>query len=110
MIDVTIPELLSPDPINIPPALSFLITNISKVKKAGQSKYFCVNFIQVEGGKGFFTFHEGGSDRGKIFANMTGKKNEEEQISIPGNQMFVVFHTNEITAKVIYFARIEESM
>ena len=41
---------------------------------------------------------------------MTGKKNGEEEISIPGNQMFVVFHTNEITAKVIYFAWIVESM
>ena len=69
-----------------------------------------MNFIQIENGKGFFTFHEGGNDKGKIFANMTGKKNGEEEISIPGNQMFVVFHTNEITAKVIYFARIEESM
>ena len=41
---------------------------------------------------------------------MTGKKNGEEQISIPGNQMFVVFHTNEMTTKVIYFAKIVESM
>ena len=41
---------------------------------------------------------------------MTGKKNGEEVISIPGNQMFVVFHTNEITAEVICFAKIVESM
>ena len=69
-----------------------------------------MNFIQVENGKGFFTFHEGGNDKGLIFANMKEKKNGEEQISIPGNQMFVVFHTNGDTVKVNYSARIVESM
>ena len=69
-----------------------------------------MNFIQVEDEKGYFTFHEGGNDKGKIFANMTGKKNGKEEISIPGNQMFVVFHTNGDTVKVNYSAEIVESM
>ena len=41
---------------------------------------------------------------------MTGKKNGEEEISIPGNQMFVVFHTNGDTVNVTYFSTIVESM
>ena len=38
---------------------------------------------------------------------MTGKK-DGAQISIPGNQMFVVFHTKGEKAEAIFFARIME--
>ena len=67
-----------------------------------------VNYIKVEDGKGFFTVHEGGSNKGKLISSMTGKKNGT-QISIPGNQMFVVFHTNGEIAKTKIFAKIMES-
>ena len=64
--------------------------------------------MQVEDGKGEFTAHEGGSDKGKLIASMTGNQNGA-LISIPGNQMFVVFHTNGEIAKTCIFARIMES-
>ena len=41
-------------------------------------------------------------------ASMTGNQNGA-LISIPGNQMFVVFHTNGEIAKTCIFARIMES-
>ena len=41
--------------------------------------------------------------------NLTGKKNETD-ISIPGNQMYVIFHTNGENTKKGFSARIVESM
>ena len=69
---------------------------------------FFSNYLKVEYGKGYFTVYEGGSDKAKLISSMTGKRNGE-QISIPGNQMFVVFHTNGEIAKTKYFASIVES-
>ena len=69
---------------------------------------FFYKYIQVEDGKGFLTVHEGGSYKSKLIANMTGKK-DGAQISIPGNQMFVVFDTNGEIAKTLFSIRILES-
>ena len=64
--------------------------------------------MQVEDGKGFLTVHEGGSKKGKLVASMTGKKNEA-QVNIPGNQMYIMFHTNGEVATTIFLIRILES-
>ena len=54
------------------------------------------------------TVHEGGSKKGKLIASMTGKKNET-QVNIPGNQMYIMFHTNGEVATTIFLIRILES-
>ena len=41
----------------------------------------------------FLTIHNGGSDDSEMVANLTGTSNDTK-ISISGNQMFVVFQTN----------------
>ena len=41
----------------------------------------------------FLYVYEGGSEKGKMIANMTGTMSNT-QISIPGNQMYIEFHTN----------------
>ena len=56
----------------------------------------------------FFYIYEGGSQKGKMIANMTGKENNT-QISIPGNQMFVIFHTNGNIGGKGFHAKILES-
>ena len=57
----------------------------------------------------FLYVYEGGSEKGKMIANMTGKKNDTN-VSIPGNQMFVVFQTNSNTEGKGFHAKIFESM
>ena len=64
--------------------------------------------MQLENNKDFFYIYEGGSKKGKMIANMTGKENNT-QISIPGNQMFVVFHTNDDNGGKGFHAKILES-
>ena len=54
------------------------------------------------------TVHEGGSKKGKLIASMTGKKNET-QVNLPGNQMYIMFHTNGEVATTIFLTRILES-
>ena len=65
--------------------------------------------MKIEKDKDFLYIYEGGSEKGKMIANMTGKK-IDTHISIPGNQMYIEFHTNgNIEAKGFY-AKILESM
>ena len=44
-----------------------------------------------------------------MIANMTGKKSNS-QISIPGNQMYMEFHTNSNIGRKGFHAKILESM
>ena len=54
---------------------------------------------QLENGNDFLSIHNGGSDDSEMVAKLTGIMNETT-ISIPENQMFLVFHTNnEIVSK-----------
>ena len=53
--------------------------------------------------------YEGGSEKGKMIANMTGIKNNT-QISTPRNQIFVVFHTNDNIGGKGFYAKIFHSM
>ena len=65
--------------------------------------------IQLEKDADFLYVYEGGSEKGKMIANMTGKKSDT-QISIPRNQMFVEFHTNGNIGGKGFHANILESM
>ena len=74
------------------------------------SKYFFSSFLlQLEDGSiDFLSIHNGGSDDSEMVAKLTGIMNETK-IAIPGNQMFVVFHTNEEIVRKGFQALIMES-
>ena len=59
----------------------------------------------MEEGIDFLVIHNGGSNDAEMIANLTGTRNETE-ISIPGNQMFVVFDTNADIVKKGFSASI----
>ena len=55
--------------------------------------------LQLEDTNDYLSIHNGGSDDSEIVANLTGQMNDTK-ISISGNQMFLVFKTNnEIVSK-----------
>ena len=56
----------------------------------------------------FLSIHNGGSDDSEMVAKITGTMNDTK-ISIPGNQMFVVFHTNDEIVRKGFHALIMES-
>ena len=64
------------------------------------SKYIhCIFLLQLKDTKDFLCIHNGGNDNSEMVAKLTGKMNDTK-ISISGNQMFLVFKTNnEIIAK-----------
>ena len=61
--------------------------------------------LQLENENDFLSVYEGGSDQAKLIAHMTGIMNDA-RISIPGNQMFVVFDTNADIVKKGFSASI----
>ena len=63
-------------------------------------KYINWGFLlQLEDTNDYLSIHNGGSDDSEMVANLTGQMNDTK-ISIPGNQMFLVFKTNhEIVSK-----------
>ena len=65
--------------------------------------------MKIEKDKDFLYIYEGGSEKGKMIANMTGKK-IDTHISIPGNQMYMEFHTNSNIGRRGFHAKILESM
>ena len=63
--------------------------------------------LQLEDKNDYLSIHNGGSDDSEIVANLTGQMNDTT-ISISGNQMFVVFKTNnEIVSKGFHALIIE---
>ena len=54
--------------------------------------------LQLEDGNDTLVIHNGGNEDSKIVQKLTGQMNETK-ISIPGNQMFVVFKTNKDTVR-----------
>ena len=62
----------------------------------------------MEEGIDFIVIHNGGSNDAEMIANLTGTRNETE-ISIPGNQMFVMFHKKEKNLNKGFHATILES-
>ena len=71
--------------------------------------YIKLHQIKLEKDKDFLYIYEGGSQKGKMIANMTGKK-IDTHISIPGNQMYIEFHTNGNIEGKGFYAKILESM
>ena len=64
--------------------------------------------LKLEDGKDFLSIHNGGNDHSKMVAKLTGQINDTK-IAIPGNQMFVVFHTNDEIVRKGFHALIVES-
>ena len=64
--------------------------------------------LQLEDGNDFLSIHNGGSDNSEMVAKLTGTI-DQTKIAIPGNQMFMVFHTNEEIAQKGFNALIMES-
>ena len=64
--------------------------------------------LQLEDNKDFLIIHDGGSDNAEMVEKLTGTMNETK-ISIPGNQMFLVFRTNEDIVRKGFHALIMES-
>ena len=64
--------------------------------------------LKLEDGKDFLSIHNGGNDHSKMVAKLTGQINDT-MISISGNQMYVVFLTNEEIVRKGFHALIMES-
>ena len=69
---------------------------------------YCLFLLQMEDTNDFLSIHNGGSDDSEMVANLTGQMNDAK-ILIPGNQMFLVFHTNEDIVSKGFHALIMES-
>ena len=66
-----------------------------------------VFLLQLEDTNDFLEIYNGGSDDSEMVANLTGLMNDTK-ISISGNQMFLVFKTNnEIVSKGFHALIIE---
>ena len=64
--------------------------------------------LQLEDGVDFLSIHNGGSDDSEMVAKLTGQMNDTK-IAIPGNQMFVAFHSNKEIVRKGFQALIMES-
>ena len=65
-------------------------------------------WLQLEATNDYLSIHNGGSDDSEIVANLTGQMNDTK-ISISGNQMFLVFQTNNEIVRKGFHALIMES-
>ena len=64
--------------------------------------------LQLEDTNDYLDIYNGGSDDSEMVAKLTGAMNDTT-ISIPGNQMFVVFKTNNEIVRKGFHALILES-
>ena len=64
--------------------------------------------LQLEDTKDFLSIHNGGSDNSEMVVKLSGQIYDTE-ISIPGNQMFVIFQTNDEIVYKGFHALIIES-
>ena len=67
-----------------------------------------VFLLQLEDTNDFLEIYNGGSDDSEMVANLTGLMNDTK-ISISGNQMFLVFKTNNEIVSKGFHAMILES-
>ena len=67
-----------------------------------------VFLLQLEDANDFLEVYNGGSDDSEMVANLTGLMNDTK-ISISGNQMFLVFKTNNEIVSKGFHAMILES-
>ena len=74
----------------------------------GISNCLACDCIELIGdGNDFLSIHNGGGDDSEMVAKMTGQMNDTK-IYTPGNQMFLVFHTNEKIVRKGFHALIME--
>ena len=71
-------------------------------------RIFVVSLLQLEDTNDFLDIYNGGSDDSEMVANLTGLMNDTK-ISISGNQMFLVFKTNNEIVSKGFHAMILES-
>ena len=71
-------------------------------------RIFVVSLLQLEDKNDFLNIYNGGSDDSEMVANLTGLMNDTK-ISISGNQMFLVFKTNNEIVSKGFHAMILES-
>ena len=64
--------------------------------------------IQIAADTCFLTIHDGGSEKAEMIANLNGTMNAAK-ISTPGNQIFVVLHTNGKNASIRFNAAVIKS-
>ena len=64
--------------------------------------------LQLEDIIDYLSIHNGGSDNSEMVANLTGQMNDTK-ISISGNQMFLVFQTDNKIVRKGFHAFIIES-
>ena len=69
---------------------------------------YWVFLLQLEDINDYLSIHNGGSDNSEMVANLTGQMNDTK-ISISGNQMFLVFQTNNEIVRKGFHAFIIES-
>ena len=69
---------------------------------------YWVFLLQLEDINDYLSIHNGGSDNSEMVANLTGQMNDTK-ISISGNQMFLVFKTNNEIVSKGFHAMILES-
>ena len=70
---------------------------------------YTIQLLQIDDGNDFLIIYNGGSEKGEMIENLTGKLNKT--MSILGNQIFVVLNTNEtITRQRSFNVKILESM
>ena len=64
--------------------------------------------MQVEDGKDYLNIYDGGSDDSELVESLTGEL-DNKKISVQGNQMFLVFYTNNENVREGFQALIIES-
>ena len=70
---------------------------------------YTIQLLQIDDGNDFLIIYNGGSEKGEMIEKLTGKLNKN--ISILGNQIFVVLNINEtITRQRSFSVKILESM
>ena len=70
--------------------------------------YAMVFLLQLEDGNDFLSIYNGGGDDSEMVAKFTGKF-DNKNISVQGNQMFLVFYTNNENVTEGFHALIIES-
>ena len=65
--------------------------------------------MQLEDGNDFLSIYNGGGDNSEMVDQITGEMNGIKIISIQGNQMFLVFYTNNDIVRKGFRALIIES-
>ena len=71
-------------------------------------KTFRLFLLELEDNNDFLDIYNGGSDDSEMVAKFTGEMNDTK-ISVQGNQIFLVFHTNKDIVRKGFHALIMES-